>query len=98
MQPEGLESEASKGVFLPFRRLFLLGDDLMSAEPFNRRLTAVPGEDGKTSNGSSGGSAMRRLDPFPSGSFSYGFLTRSERPYYGTGTSRVFPVRSRADG
>jgi hypothetical protein len=45
----------------PARRLFLLGDDLVSAQSFNSKLTPIPGEDVKAPKGSLGGLAMRRV-------------------------------------
>jgi uncharacterized caspase-like protein len=47
--------------FLPFRRLFLLGEDLVSAQSFNSKPTPIPGEDGKAPKGSPGGLAMTRV-------------------------------------
>jgi hypothetical protein len=46
---------------LPFLRLFLLGDDLVSAESLNCKLTSIPGEDRKAPKGSLGGLPMRRV-------------------------------------
>jgi len=61
MLPEGFESKASKGVLCLSGGLILLRDSLMSAEFCNCKLTAIPGEDGKTPKGSPGAFAMIRV-------------------------------------
>jgi hypothetical protein len=39
--PEGFGKQASRGVHMPFWRLFLLGGDPMNTQDFKRKLTAV---------------------------------------------------------
>ena len=41
MFPEGIAKKASAGYLYPIGGLYILGDDLMTADAFKRKLTAI---------------------------------------------------------